>query len=575
MVTIPELVGKKTKKKTTAGRDVYKTLRQIGPVPKGSSVSELGVSIPLNKKKTRWLNAPSIYHGVRYTDDEIKRFYKQGQLKPSEVEIIEGSVEDAVRASKKRSSKLLKRAEGGPPKPRSTDLSKILKGISRVARDPRLTALEAVRYAFGVSPTQGTHDEELARRRIGSEALDQPESGLTTLPMDREGPGIGHNRPPSPIPLSDVYHQHIYTGGPHEWEGGKFDLKKVGTGEGHHAEGWGAYGGGVEDTGDRYRVNLSKPDKFPPLTFSEPRKNIIDASNVTKGETIPKHFLLDLEKKVEEKWNQGLFGEEKIEDIKAEQIRETLDEVLSELQKDIDIHLKFVGNLDADPAYPGGRTEWDRKIFKRNTKQRLRNIKFLRDIRGKITGVRPIQRGTLYRTSLPKHIVDERFLDSDLLISEQSPYVQKALKTIVEKMDDKDLSQWFVSAMRDRPTPDSTSDELALKSMWSGKSFYRELTNTFTNPVIRFIEGSPRYRGRTTGKKQQASEALLDAGIPGLKYFDQLSRREQAGTKNFVVWDQELLDAAPVLRLKATGGVVSKGGSTTVRNPYGYSPKAI
>ena len=553
MVTIPELVGKKTKKKTTAGRDVYKTLRQIGPVPKGSSVSELGVSIPLNKKKTRWLNAPSIYHGVRYTDDEILRFYKQGQLKPSEVEIIEGSVEDAVRASKKRSSKLLKRAEGGPPKPRPTDLSKILKGVSKT--NPWLTALQVA-----LSPTsldQPQEKEWLEKREVGSEALDFPESGLSS------------------IPLPDLYHQHMYTGGPHIWEGDTYDLEKVGTGEGHHAEGWGAYGGGVEDTGDTYRVNLSKPDEFPPLTFSEPRKNIIDASNVTKGETIPKHFLLDLEKKVEEKWNQGLFGEEKIEDIKAEQIRETLDEVLSELQKDIDIHLKFVGNLDADPAYPGGRTEWDRKIFKRNTKQRLRNIKFLRDIRGKITGVRPIQRGTLYRTSLPKHIVDERFLDSDLLISEQSPYVQKALKTIVEERDNKNLSQWFVSAMRDRPTPDSTSDELALKSMWSGKSFYRELTNTFTNPVIRFIEGSPRYRGRTTGKKQQASEALLDAGIPGLKYFDQLSRREQAGTKNFVVWDQELLDAAPVLRLKATGGVVSKGGSTTVRNPYGYSPKAI
>ena len=118
MVTIPELVGKKTKKKTSRGRDVYKTLRRIGPVPKGSSVSELGVSIPLNKKKTRWLNAPSIYHGVQYTDDEILRFYKQGQLKSSEIEIIEGSVEDAVRASQKRSSKLLKRKKGGPPKPK-------------------------------------------------------------------------------------------------------------------------------------------------------------------------------------------------------------------------------------------------------------------------------------------------------------------------------------------------------------------------------------------------------------------------------------------------------------------------
>jgi len=38
---------------------------------------------------------------------------------------------------------------------------------------------------------------------------------------------------------------------------------------------------------------------------------------------------------------------------------------------------------------------------------------------------------------------------------------------------------------------------------------------------------------------------------------------------------KELLDAAPVLRLKATGGVVSKGGSVTVRNPYDYQPRAI
>jgi hypothetical protein len=63
MVTVPELVGKKTKEKTKAGRNVYVT-------SKGESVSEKGVSIPLNKEKTRWLNAPSIYHGVKYTEDE-------------------------------------------------------------------------------------------------------------------------------------------------------------------------------------------------------------------------------------------------------------------------------------------------------------------------------------------------------------------------------------------------------------------------------------------------------------------------------------------------------------------------
>tara|TARA_R110002020_G_scaffold312478_1_gene527949 strand:+ start:149 stop:523 length:375 start_codon:yes stop_codon:yes gene_type:complete len=107
MVTVPELVGKKTKEKTKAGRNVYVT-------SKGESVSEKGVSIPLNKEKTRWLNAPSIYHGVKYTEDEVKRFYDQGQLKPSEINIIKGSEEDATKASKKRSSQLRKKKKGGP-----------------------------------------------------------------------------------------------------------------------------------------------------------------------------------------------------------------------------------------------------------------------------------------------------------------------------------------------------------------------------------------------------------------------------------------------------------------------------
>lgn len=428
-----------------------------------------------------------------------------------------------------------------------TGLSRILKGVSKVARNPLLTALQ-----LALSPTpldQPQEEEWLKEQRVGSEALDQPKSGLSS------------------IPLPDLYHQPMYTGGPHEWEGDKFDLEKVGTGEGHHMEGWGAYGGGVEDTGDRYRVNLSKSDKFSPLTFSEPRKNII-------GDSSNKHFLLDLENKVEEKWKQGLFGEGKIEDIKAEQIRETLDEVLSGLQKDIDSHLKDEGNL----IHTGGRFEARKNLFKRATKERLRNIKFLRDIRGKVTGVGPLQRGTLYRTSLPKHIVDEKFLDSDLPISEQSPYVQKALKTIVEERGNKNLSEWFASAMSHRPSDEQDFpliEQYQRKNQWLGKSFYRELMETFTNPVIRVIEGSPRYRGRTAGTKRQASEALRDVGIPGLKYFDKLSRAEQEGTKNFVVWDQELLDAAPVLRLKATGGVVSKGGSVMVRNPYDYPPRAI
>jgi hypothetical protein len=460
-----------------------------------------------------------------------------------------------------------------------TGLSRILKGVSKVARNPLLTALQ-----LALSPTsldQPQEKEWLEKREVGSKELDFPESGLSSIhsqedkitafdesKLDQPESGL------STIPLPDLYHQPMYTGGPHEWEGDTFDLEKVGTGEGTAVEGWGAYGGEVEDTGEYYRVLLSNknPYKTPgqtSLTFSEPRKNIMDEAENT---------LLELESKVGKEWLHGLFGQEKIEDVKAAQIRETIDRIISEKQ----------GSFE--------RGEWRRKWkpdsskYKKKENKIRSEINFLRNIRGKVTGVEPFKIGTLYRTNLPKHIVDERFLDSDLPISEQSPYVQKALKTIVEERGNKNLSEWFASAMSHRPNDQDSSlrpgmqplstavqylQQLSSGRQWLGKSFYRELTNTFTNPVIRVIEGSPRYRGRTAGTKRQASEALRDVGIPGLKYFDQLSRPDQAGTKNFVVWDQELLDAAPVLRLKATGGVVSKGGSTTVRNPYGYAPKAI
>ena len=100
-----DLVGKPTKKRTRVGRTVYKT--------KKGDVSELGVSIPINKEKTHWLNAPSIYNGKKYTDDQVWDMFLAGKIKPSEYEIIKGTKKDATAASKKRSAGLLKKKKKG------------------------------------------------------------------------------------------------------------------------------------------------------------------------------------------------------------------------------------------------------------------------------------------------------------------------------------------------------------------------------------------------------------------------------------------------------------------------------
>ena len=49
------------------------------------------------------------------------------------------------------------------------------------------------------------------------------------------------------------------------------------------------------------------------------------------------------------------------------------------------------------------------------------------------------------------------------------------------------------------------------------------------------------------GSQQAASEALRKAGIPGLKYFDQGSRVGGKGTRNYVTWDQDVLDRTEVV----------------------------
>lgn len=63
------------------------------------------------------------------------------------------------------------------------------------------------------------------------------------LPVDKEG---------------QVYQQPAYHGSPHKFD--KFDIKKLGTGEGHQAYGWGLYFAGNKAVAKHYRNMLSDPN---------------------------------------------------------------------------------------------------------------------------------------------------------------------------------------------------------------------------------------------------------------------------------------------------------------------------
>lgn len=109
----------------------------------------------------------------------------------------------------------------------------------------------------------------------------------------------------------------------------------------------------------------------------------------------------------------------------------------------------------------------------------------------------------------------EHFLDWDKPLSEQSPFVQEAL----------------------RKGPGDPS--------WAGEKDYFQ---RFPSDLDKFggyrgSEAYTRLAGDQTGQ-DMASGTLAKAGIPGIKYLDQGSRAAGDGSRNYVVFDDKLISIA-------------------------------
>lgn len=117
--------------------------------------------------------------------------------------------------------------------------------------------------------------------------------------------------------------------------------------------------------------------------------------------------------------------------------------------------------------------------------------------------------GHLYKLDISDEAID-RMLDWDKPLSEQSEYV----RNILEKRFDTDygpLGRLNASGKR----------------IGSGQSIYDLIQNY--------------YVGHNKNTKQSASEYLNSLGIPGIKYLDQGSRQAGEGTRNFVVFDEDIV----------------------------------
>lgn len=126
-------------------------------------------------------------------------------------------------------------------------------------------------------------------------------------------------------------------------------------------------------------------------------------------------------------------------------------------------------------------------------------------------------------------VKEDELLDLDKKIDEQSSFVKEKIKYAVEHLRKYSWKEFEDFGRVIDPQGNVTKDIIAFNEQQlkevqygNGKNFYEFLENY-------------------SGSQKEASLALLKQGIKGLKYFDYKSREKGQGTRNFVIFDDNLV----------------------------------
>ena len=270
-----------------------------------------------------------------------------------------------------------------------------------------------------------------------------------------------------------------YHGSPHEFD--QFDISKIGTGEGAQAYGHGLYFAEAEPVAREYR-NMLAPPSNPTIDGKPIDRALLRDVALDAGIESPGGAINNLQSRLRSSDDVANYSE-KLSSIDLEDLRKTFPSVAKEV-------------------------ETEKKIFEELVKRGL-NIE------------RPAK-GHMYEVRINAH--PDHFLDWDKPLSEQSEYVQNALRE-------------HTPLQRARPYSPNTKGE---------DIYYRNTQG---------------IRG-----KDIASQELHRLGIKGIKYLDQGSRGAGEGSRNYVVFDDKLVN---VRRKYEDGGRVGyDNGGEASHIPY-------
>jgi hypothetical protein len=265
-----------------------------------------------------------------------------------------------------------------------------------------------------------------------------------------------------------------FHGSPHRFE--RFDMSRIGTGEGAQAYGHGLYFAGNEDVAKGYRDALAGAGKI-----------VTRAPNGGQRNMDSEKILASLEKK---------YGDELVSNPRE--------------------HLRMVatGEQTLENAKRYWRGEATRSEFGRDAYMRLfRDAESLKNT------------GSMYEVNL--NTTPDRLLDWDAPLSGQSPQVRAAIETVSP------------STMRYMETiPGKAGD----------------------NGGFILSDIAEQIAGNRKAGAVEAASRLREAGIPGIQYLDAGSRAAGEGSRNYVMFDDKLID---ILRRYGIAGTLGGGAAAT------------
>jgi len=440
-----------------------------------------------------------------------------------------------------------------------------------------------------LSPDQRQVAEDYAKQAYGSleagiDAAQEwtgrqnfPEGFAGGLEWAKDALGFGDQEPSGIMSLPDLQkYRSLFHGGPYQWAPepgypeGRARLDKQGTGEGAAAYGWGFYAAEAPKVGKGYQESLTSTIPGAPSGSSKYRVTGVDFPEGRAG-----HMALDSAQDIESYLSFKMSGQSP--DMEN-YLRGQIDRRMARWRDQIAATEKAghgTGGI-ANQDMKALSDYWD--IYARPAKS------------GDISE----HSGAFYQLDIPEADTD-RLLDYDAPLSEQPKSIQDALAPVIDRIQKRlrnhpeagfktvdipgrgNTALWIPDINKD-PTgediqsllnylasyfPEGRPDTRGLGA--TAMSLIRSRASGDLGATIKEfgyqqpVEGIDEPGGRMDyNPKRAVSKFLNSLGIPGLKYFDHMSRGGKEGTRNYVVWDQDLLDRLKTVRKEALGGFIDK-----------------